>query len=198
MHLVVAATVLALAGCATAAPRGTPVAMDASPPLAMEASSAYVPDGEVFASFGRSAGTTNSYGRYRVVGPATSLAVTSQGRWGGTIGGQPALLEARAGRISGAGVELQVTREGEALLVSGLWRGARIQLSFTKEKIQGTPGGGCSLDLRPGDGTSWRGFLACPTPDVAVIRLDGAAMEVPDVAMPQWLFAFLGTLPEGP
>jgi hypothetical protein len=33
---------------------------------------------------------------------------------------------------------------------------------------------------------------------VAVVRLEGAAAELPDVAMPQWLFAFLGTLPESP
>ena len=31
-----------------------------------------------------------------------------------------------------------------------------------------------------------------------MLRLDGEAMDFPDVAMPQWLFAFLGALPEGP
>jgi hypothetical protein len=34
--------------------------------------------------------------------------------------------------------------------------------------------------------------------EVAVVQLSGAAVDVPDVAMPQWLFAFLAGLPEGP
>ena len=188
---------IALAGCATA-PRGTPVAMDSTPPPAIDAGSAYRPEGEVFVSVGRGAGITNSYGGYRVVGPSTSLGLTPQGRWGGTIGGQAVLLEAKGGRIAGAGVELQIRRDGDALLVSGLWRGSRLDLTFTKDRIQGTPGSGCSMDLHPGEGTSWRGLFACPSQEMATVRLEGAAMELPDVAMPQWLFAFLGALPEGP
>jgi len=192
-----AALLCTLAACATA-PRGAPVAMDASRPTAMDLASTYRPDGEIYGQFGRAAGVTNSYGRYRVVGPTTSLSYTAQGLWGGRIGGDDVLLEAKDGRISGAGVDLRVTREGGALLVSGLWRRARLDLTLTDVRIQGTVGGGCSLDLHPASGTSWRGLFGCPGPDQAAIALDGAAMEVPDVAMPQWLFAFLGTLPEGP
>ena len=188
---------LAFAGCATAS-RGTPLAMDSTPPAAIDSGSAYRPEGEVFVTVGRGAGVTNSYGRYRVVGPSTSLSLTPQGRWGGTIGGQNVLLEAKDGRIGGAGVELQIRRDGDFLLVSGLWRGGRLDLTFTKDRIQGTIGGGCSMDLHPGEGTSWRGLYACPNPDAATIRLEGEAMELPGVAMPQWLFAFLGALPEGP
>jgi len=186
-----------LAGCATSQ-RGSPVAMGATPPTAMELAATYRPDGEIFGLFGRGAGVSNSYGRYRVVGPTTSLGYTSQGRWGGRIGGDDVLLEAKDGRISGAGVDLFVTREGGAILVSGLWRRVRLDLTFTSDRIQGTPGAGCAIDLHPSSGTSWRGLYGCPNLEPATISLDGAAMEVPDVAMPQWLFAFLGTLPEGP
>ena len=188
---------LALSACATA-PRGTPVAMGATPPTAMELAATFRPEGEIYGQYGRAAGITNAYGRYRVVGPTTSLSYTSQGLWGGRIGGDDVLLEAKDGRISGAGVDLRVTREGGSLLVSGLWRRARLDLTFTDVRIEGTIGGGCSIDLHPGPGTSWRGLFGCPNPEQAMIALEGAAMEVPDVPLPQWLFAFLGTLPEGP
>jgi hypothetical protein len=188
---------LLVAACA-AAPRGVPVRMASAPPTSVELSGAYRPAGEVFVGLPRSAGVTNSYGPYRVVGPATSLSRTSEGRWGGTIAGQSVLLEVLDGRIRGAGIDLTVRRDGDALLVSGLWRNARLDLELRPTHIGGTPGGGCSLDLRLAEGATWRGFLACPNPDAVTVRLDGEAMEVPDVAMPQWLFAFLGAFPEGP
>ena len=195
-RLAVVALVLATA-CATA-PRGVPLAMGGPAPTSIDLSGSYRPEGEVFATFGRGAGVTNSYGRYKVVGPYTSLSRNLEGRWGGTLGGQSVLLDVEDGRVRGAGVELTVRRDGDALLVSGLWRNARMELELRPGHIGGTPGAGCSLDLRPSEGNSWRGFLACPNPDVAIARFDGAASDVPDVAMPQWLFAFLGTLPEGP
>ena len=141
---------------------------------------------------------TNSYGRNRVAGPTTSLSRNLEGKSGGTLSGQPMLLEVGDGFIRGAGVELTVRRDGDALLVAGLWRNARMELAFRKDQVGGTPGAGCSLDLRPSEGTAWRGLLACPTPEAAILRLDGSAMDVPEVSMPQWLFAFLGALPEGP
>lgn len=190
--------VLLLATACAGAPRGVPLPMAAPPPTSVDLGGTYRPEGEVSCSIGRSAGVTNSYGRYRVVGPTTSLARNLEGKWGGTIAGEPVLLEVRDGTIRGAGVELTVRRDGDALLVAGLWRNARLDLAFRKDHIGGTPGAGCSLDLRPSEGTVWRGFLACPNPDAAFLRLDGAAMEIPDLAMPQWLFAFLGALPEGP
>jgi hypothetical protein len=167
--------------------------MDAPPPTGVEAASAYRPEGQVHAAYGRGAGVTNSFDRNRVVGPATSLARNAEGRWGGTIGGQAVLLDAGAGRIQGAGVELSVRRDGGALLVSGLWHGARLDLEFRKDLITGTPGGGCSIELRPAQGGTWRGLYACPNPDVAVLELEGAAADVPEVPLPAWLFAFLGT-----
>ena len=38
------------------------------------------------------------------------------------------------------------------LLVARLWRNARMDLDFRKEHIGGTPGAGCSIDLRPSEG----------------------------------------------
>ncbi len=184
--------------CATSAQRGVPLAMRRPPPTGVELASSYRPVGEVYAAFGRTAGVSNSYGPDRVVGPSTSIARNAEGRWIGTVGGRTTQLDVEDGRIQGPGVELAVRTDGDALLVSGLWRNARIDLSFKAGSISGTPGGGCSLDLRPSEGTSWRGFIACPNPDVALLQLDGAAVDVPDVAMPAWLLAFLGTLPEGP
>ena len=189
--------VLLLAACASA-PRGVPVPMASPAPTAGELAGPYQPAGEIHVSVGRSAGVSNSYGRYRVVGPQTSISRNREGRWGGTLAGQTTLLDVEDGRIRGAGVELTVQRDGETIRISGLWRNARLDLSLQKDHVTGTPGGGCSIDLTPAEGTVWRGFLACPTPDVAVVRLEGAAQELPDVALPQWLFAFLGALPEGP
>ena len=192
-----APALLLAAACATA-PRGVPLPMASPPPTSLELSTSYRPGGEIFIGMARSAGVTNTYGAYRVVGPSTSLSRTAEGRWGGTLGGQTVLLEILDGRIVGAGVDLAVRRDGDALLVSGLWRNARLDLDFRPTRIGGTPGGGCSIDLRLTEGATWRGFLACPNPDAITVRLDGEAMEVPDVAMPQWLFAFLGALAEGP
>jgi hypothetical protein len=172
--------------------------MDDAAPTSVEVASGYRADGEVYTSFGRSAGVTNSYGRNRVVGPNTSLSRNTEGRWAGTLGGQTVLLEVGPGRIRGAGVELTVVKVAEGFAVSGLWRNARLDLTFGKDRISGTPGGGCSLELQPAAGNAWRGFFACPATEVAVLQLDGAALDYPDVELPQWLLAFLGTLPEGP
>lgn len=192
------ALVLILSTACATAPRGVPLAMNGPAPTSVDLAGTYRPEGEVFAAYGRGVGVTNSYGRYRVVGPNTSLSRNPEGRWGGTLGGQSVLLDVGDGRIRGAGVELTVRRDGDEILVSGLWRNARMDLAFREDHIGGTPGAGCSLDLRPSEGSAWRGMLACPNPDVAVVRFDGAAAELPGVAMPQWLFAFLGTLPEAP
>jgi hypothetical protein len=197
VHRALASALILLAACATA-PRGVPLAMGGSPPTSVDLSGEYRPDGEIHATVGRGVGVENSYGRYRVVGPRTSLSVNQQGRWGGTLAGETVLLDVSDGRIRGAGVDLSVRRDGGALRVSGLWRNARLDMTFESDHIRGTPGGGCSLDLRPAGSITWRGFLACPTQDLAVFQLDGAAGDLPDVAMPQWLFAFLGALPEGP
>ncbi len=197
MPRILAPALLLVAACATA-PRGVPLPMASTAPSSVDLAGTYQPEGEVFVALPRTAGVTNSYGRYRVVGPSTSLSRNLEGRWGGTLGGQTVLLDVTDGRIRGAGVELTVRRDGDALHVSGLWRNARLDLDFQPTHIGGTPGGGCSLDLRLTEGTTWRGFLACPNPDAVTVRLEGAAMEVPDVAMPQWLFAFLGALPDGP
>jgi hypothetical protein len=197
MSRLLAPALLLAAACATA-PRGVPLAMGSPPPTSVDLASAYQPEGEVFAVYGRGAGVANSYGRNRVVGPETSLSRNLEGRWGGTLSGHSVLLDVADGRIRGAGVELTVRRDGSVLLVAGLWRGSRMDLEFGKDHIGGTPGAGCSIDLRPSEGAAWRGFLACPKTDVAVLRLAGAAVDVPDVAMPQWLLAFLGALPEIP
>ncbi len=194
---VIAVAASALCACASA-PRGVPVAMDSSPPSALDMAGRFQAEGEIYAAYGRTPGVTNAYSRYRVVGPRTSLAYSKDGKWGGTVSGREVLLTASAGRIRGAGVDLEVTRDGEELVVQGLWQGQRIDLTVRDDAIRGTPGLGCSLSLRPSESTWWRGFLACPAQDMAAVRLDGAAGEVPNVPMPQWLFAFLGTLPEGP
>jgi hypothetical protein len=187
-----------LAACASA-PRGVPVQMASPLPTSLDLAAAYRPEGQVYAAFGRGAGVTVSYGANGVVGPGTSIQRNREGKWGGTIAGNPVLLEAGDGTLRGAGIDLTVRRDGDALLVSGLWRNTRLDLSFRASRIQGTPGAGCSLDLRPpDDGPIWRGMLACPAMDVASMQLDGAAMELPDVALPQFLLAFLATLPETP
>jgi hypothetical protein len=189
---------LLLASACASAPRGTPLTMGGAPPSSLDLAGEYRREGEIHAAIGRGAGVTNSYGRYRVVGPDTSFSVNAQGRWGGTIARQAVLLDVAPGRITGAGVDLDVRRDGEALVVTGLWRNARLDMTFKADHIGGTPGAGCSLDLRPAGATTWRGFLGCPSMEAAVFQLEGAAADVPDVAMPQWLFAFLAALPEGP
>jgi hypothetical protein len=182
-----------LAACATG-PRGVPVAMDATPPSALEAGTPFRPEGEIFLAPARTAGTTTAYGRWRVVGPNASLSVNAQGQWGGTLKEEPLLLTARDGRITGAGVELDAWREGSSIRVRGLWRKERLDLTFSPDGIRGTPGAGCSLDLQPGEGLRWNGFLGCPGPDLLVMELRGTAGSLPDVPLPQWLLAFLAGL----
>ncbi len=186
---------LALAACASA-PRGTPVYMSSTPPTPGELDTRYVATGEIFSAYGRDVGLTNSYGTYQVVGPRTSLSYTREGKWGGTLAGEPLLVSVSSGRITGADVNLEVRRDGEEIRVTGLWHGTRLDLGFRPDGITGNPGRNCSLSLRPAEGTWWRGFLGCPNLDTATIRLERAASELPDVAMPQWLFAFLAGLPE--
>jgi hypothetical protein len=78
--------------------------------------------------------------------------------------------------------------------VQGLWRQARVDLAFSAEAVNGTPGGGCSLELKPVEAARWSGFLACPGTEVLAMELRGAAGSLPDVTLPQWLLAFLAGL----
>ncbi len=181
----------ALALACASAPRGVPVAMDPTPPSALEAAGAFHPEGEVYLAAARSAGTTTAYGRWRVVGPTASLSVNSQGQWGGTLKGEPLLVTARDGRISGAGVDLDVRRDGRVVRVQGLFRQQRIDLSLSDDAVSGTAGGGCSLELKPAEGMRWTGILGCPATEVLAMELRGAAGSLPDVPQPQWLLAFL-------
>jgi hypothetical protein len=188
----VAPCALALA-CASA-PRGVPVAMDPTPPSALEAAAAFHPEGEVYLAAARTAGTTTAYGRWRVVGPTASLSVNAQGQWGGMLKGDPLLVTARDGRISGAGVDLDVRRDGRVVRVQGLFRQQRIDLSLSDDAVSGTPGGGCSLELKPAEGMRWTGILGCPATETLAMELRGAAGSLPDVPQPQWLLAFLAGL----
>jgi hypothetical protein len=165
--------------------------MDATPPSALEAAGAFRPEGEVHLAAARSAGTTTAYGRWRVVGPTASLSLNAEGQWGGTLKGEPLLVAARDGRIIGAGVDLDVRREGRVVRVQGLFRQQRVDLSLSEDAVSGTPGGGCSLELKPGEGMRWTGILGCPATEVLAMELRGAAGSLPDVPLPQWLLAFL-------
>lgn len=197
MNRLAPALLLALAACASA-PRGTPLYMDSTPPTRGQLDTRYESTGEIFSSYGRDVGLSTTYGRYQVVGPQTGLSFTLEGKWGGTLGGQPFLVQATPGRITGGDVNLEVRRDGEEIRVSGFWRGSRLDLGIRPDGITGKLGRSCSLTLRPAEGTWWRGFLGCPNLDPASIRLERAASELPDVAMPQWLFAFLAGIPELP
>src|SRR5512137_3050413 len=103
------------------------------PALAVPAES-FTPIGEV--QFRASA----AYDAEHVRGPQVNLSLTKDGRWGGNLLAKDVMLDVKPDRISGAGVNLVVTRDAGKLSVEGMISGIRVRLAATRDSLVGRVG----------------------------------------------------------
>ncbi|MGA8892543.1 MAG: hypothetical protein WB493_13310 [Anaeromyxobacteraceae bacterium] len=155
----------------------------AAPVLAQEAP--FVSTGEVV--YRNSA----AFDATRVRGPTVNMAVTKDGRWGGSILQKDVMLKVTPDRISGAGVNLVVKRAGGTLTVEGLVNNVRVRLEGSANKFVGRVGTQ-QVESTKEPGSDW--WLNAGSGRQATIRFKGDAGKMPDVPMPQWVFAVIGAI----
>jgi len=186
--LVLVLSVLAVPALAEGpvAPSGAaPAAAPAPTAPGPEAEPGYVPSGQV--RLRQSA----SYDATRVRGPNVNLTLTADGRWGGTVAGRPVRLQVTPERITGAGVNLVVSRPAGTLSVEGTWAGARVVVTATKDSFRARLGDQ-RVDLTRNPDGSWRQLSV--SGEVLPVRFQGSADQMPDVPMPQWILAVIGAM----
>jgi hypothetical protein len=132
-----------------------------------------------------------AYDATRVRGPRVNMALTRDGRWGGNVLDADVILEVRPDRISGAGVNLVVTRDAGTLAVEGLVSGVRVRVKATRDELVARVGQRQIECVRSPAGT-W--VLRGGSQRVEAIRLKGSADRIPDVPLPQWILALIGAL----
>ncbi len=157
--------------------------------VAMHATAAdepFVADGEVSYQRGSAA-----YDAGHVRGPRVNMALTKDGRWGGSILGKDVILTATPERISGAGVNLVVKRDAKELSVEGLVSGVRVRVKATRDVFVARVGNTQVECNRSPDGI-W--FIAGGSDRISAIRFKASANKIPDVPMPQWILAVIGAL----
>jgi len=182
----------ALAGCAT------PSAVEMTPPVNP---SPAVVGAVAFAAQG--SGTTVGYGTWGVSGPGVELGYAGHGQWAGRIDGTDVRISTSWGRIQGPGIDLAVYRSGKELLVRGDWGGRNVDITVGRDRLTGSPdGGSCSFHFAatvPGELAGELGCLAAPgghpSASTGTLKLQGEAILVPDVLMPQFVLALLTALP---
>jgi opacity protein-like surface antigen len=167
-----------------AAPAAAPAPKAAPAPAAAAAD--YVPTGEIRIRL------SASFDGTRVRGPNTNLTLTSDGAWGGTIAGKAVRLTVTPTRITGGGVSLNVTREGDRLSVQGTAAsGARVRIIVTKTTMDLQAGKRTFNATRADDG-SWRQANMAGGP--TNFRFTGAAADPLAAPMPQWVLAAIAAL----
>ncbi|BDG05625.1 hypothetical protein [Anaeromyxobacter oryzae] len=180
-----AIAVLLLAACATT-PSGTPVKMTelgAPPP----SGAPFEPIGELLFTGGRSA----AYSLHRVVGPTVNLTYTADGKWAGNLDGRDVRLTAAPGKLTGAGVDLNIISEGDQVTIRGLWFQRKVWLDISPKKLTGRAGGP-SYDFTRTAKNLWSGRTAA---GLSGLEARGNAQKFPDVPMPQFALALLAALP---
>jgi hypothetical protein len=146
----------------------------------------FVADGEVDLHRGSAA-----YDATRVRGPSVNMALTKDGAWGGKILQQDVRLEVTPDRISGAGVNLVVKRDATSISVEGLFAGTRVRVKATRDTLVALVGQRQVEATRGAEGFWYRTGGAT---NLAVVELKGTANKLPDVPMPQWIFALMGAI----
>jgi hypothetical protein len=160
-----------------------------------------------------SVGTGATFDPRHVMGPTVSMALTPEGVWGGDLRGRNVVLEISEGRLRGAGFDVSVERDGDALHLAGLVGDRRVNVQISSKRFQGTLGiTGCSFDLPAATQGSYQGFLSCPVPRTpgvstaasgqrlpvvtsASLRLAGNAARLDPPVLPQLALALLAVLP---
>ncbi len=127
----------------------------------------------------------------RVRGPTVNMSVTKDGRWGGSILQKDVMLKVEPDRISGAGVNLLVKKKDGTLTVEGLVNNVRVRLEASAGKFVGRVGTQQVESTRE-PGSDW--FANAGSGRQATIRFKGTAGQMPDVPMPQWVFAVIGAI----
>lgn len=185
---------LALAASALPAIAQAPAAKPDAPPAAPAAKAApaaqapeadYVPTGEIRIRL------SASYDATRVRGPNTNLTLGSDGRWAGRIAGQSTRLQVTPTRITGAGITLTVTREGDRLSVQGTAAGARVRIVATKTTLDAQAGDRRFNGTRDADG-NWR--QANQAGGATNFRFTGSAGDPLTAPEPQWILALIAAL----
>ncbi len=157
----------------------------ALPALAGEPETPFVSTGEVI--YRNSA----AFDATRVRGPTVNMGITKDGQWGGSILQKDVMLKVTPDRISGAGVNLVVTRKDGTLTVEGLVNNVRVRLQASATKFVGRVGNQQVESTRE-PGSDW--FANAGSGRQATIRFKGTAGQMPDVPMPQWVFAVIGAI----
>jgi hypothetical protein len=127
----------------------------------------------------------------RVRGPTVNMAITKDGRWGGSILQKDVMLKVTPDRISGAGVNLVVKKADGKLTVEGLVNNVRVRLEASANKFVGRVGTQQVESTRE-PGSDW--YVNAGSGRQATIRFKGDAGKMPDVPMPQWVFAVIGAI----
>ena len=164
-----------------------------------------------------SIGTSASFDARRVVGPNVNMTATSEGVWGGSLGGRNLVLQVAEGRLSGAAFEVTVEREGDALRLAGMVGDRRVGVRLSPQSFQGSVDGGvCSFELSSRAAGTYEGSLVCParghagpagapippavtatSPRVTstTLKLSGDAARLDRPVLPQLALALLAVLP---
>jgi hypothetical protein len=148
-------------------------------------------------------GSSISYGPWQVKGPAIALAYAGDGAWTGTWNGAAVRLVASQGRLQGPGTDLLIEQKDGGLSMRGYWAGRSVDVTLGKNGLRGRlDPGGCSLELAPVEVGTLTGPVGCPegagrgaTSATGTLRLQGEAVLVPDVLLPQFVLALLSSLP---
>ncbi len=146
---------------------------------------AFVSDGEISTFRGSAA-----YDSTRVRGPRVNMALTREGLWGGNFLSKDVVLKVTPDRISGAGVNLVVSRDAKTISVEGLIDGTRVRVEATRDSFVARVGNR-QLECTRGPGGIWS---LSGQSDIAAIYFKGNAGRMPDVPVPQWIFAVIGAL----
>lgn len=124
------------------------------------AATAYEPTGELRFRVRGAVGTGASFDDGRLVGPTANLTRQEGGGWAGDLAGQNVSLEVSPTRLSGANVDLHLSKEGAKQVVRGLFFGQRIWLEIAEKKVSGRIGG-CSFDLGRKRTGLYEGTVGC-------------------------------------
>ena len=157
----------------------------AGPALAADPEPPFVSTGEVV--YRNSAAFDDT----RVRGPTVNMSVTKDGHWGGSILQKDVMLKVTPDRISGAGVNLVVKKKDGTLTVEGLVNNVRVRLEASAGKFVGRVGSQQVESTRE-PGSDW--YVNTGSGRQATIRFKGTAGQMPDVPMPQWVFAVIGAI----
>jgi hypothetical protein len=145
-------------------------------------------------------GSSVAYGPWRVRGEGIDLAYAGDGAWTGTWNGAPARFTATQGRLQGPGTELLIEQGNGTLSMRGTWSGRSVDVTVGRDSLKGGMNpGGCTMSLAPAGTGVLTGPLGCAggagPSSTGTLQLQGEAVLVPSVLLPQFVMAILSALP---